>query len=90
MNITNQARDALIPVLQSQEAKGIRLYFIGFDPKDLNFGMSLEEPQPNDHIKVINQIPVAIEEGIEKYITDLVLEYENDRRGFVILSRQRC
>jgi Fe-S cluster assembly iron-binding protein IscA len=87
MKITNKARNKLLPVLEYQETMGIRLYFVGLDKRGLNFGMSLEEPQPTDDIQMVNGIPVAIEKGIEKYTKHLVLKYKNERKGFVIVKR---
>lgn len=52
--------------------------------------MSLEEPQPQDIVKEINQIKVAFSANIEEYARDLVFEYIPESGGFALLGGSNC
>lgn len=52
--------------------------------------MSLEEPQPQDIVKVINQIQVAFAANIEEYARDLVFEYYPESNGFALVGGSSC
>ncbi|MCQ6274997.1 hypothetical protein JMM81_08485 [Bacillus sp. V3B] len=52
--------------------------------------MSLDEPQLNDHVQVINQIQVAIEQDLEEYTKGLVFDYDKERRSFAFLGSECC
>ena len=83
MNITDLARDELSKVLQTQEATGVRVYFNGFGWGGPNFGVALDEPQPEDHVEVINRIHVAIDPYMYNFMAkDLVLDYVKERKTF--------
>lgn len=49
--------------------------------------MSLDEPQPDDHVEVINQIQVAIDPYLVEYTEDLVFDYVKERRTFTFLGQ---
>ena len=45
--------------------------------------VALDEPQPEDHVEVINQIHVAIDPYVYKFMdNDLVLDYVKERKTF--------
>ena len=90
MQVSNEARDHLIPLLEDQNAKGIRLYFSGYGWGGPQIGVSLEEPQPQDVVKVLNQIQVAIDKEIVPYTKGLVFEYIKERDGFSLLGSPSC
>lgn len=90
MQITDQARDKLIQLLEAQNAEGIRIYFGGYGWGGPQFGVSLDEPQANDIKKVINQIQVAFDPDIEPFTNDLVLEYFEEYNGFQLLGASSC
>ncbi|MGJ7918977.1 hypothetical protein [Neobacillus sp. LXY-4] len=52
--------------------------------------MSLDEPQEQDMIKVINQIQVAFAGNIVDYTNDLVLEYYKENNGFALIGGSSC
>lgn len=52
--------------------------------------MSLDEPQPQDSVRIINQIQVAIAGNIEGYTDDLVLEFIKERNEFTLVGRKSC
>ena len=89
MNITDLARDELSKVLQTQEVTGVRVYFNGFGWGGPNFGVALDEPQPGDHVEVINQIHVAIDPYMYNFMAnDLVLDYVKERKTFSFRGNQ--
>jgi len=90
MKITDLARDELFKFLQSENAEGIRLYFNGFGWGGPNYGVALDEPQPDDHVEVINQIQVAIDPYLEEYTEELVLDYIQERKTFTFLGNGAC
>ncbi|WP_428909876.1 hypothetical protein [Niallia sp. Krafla_26] len=45
--------------------------------------MSLDEPQEDDQVEVINGIQVAIDSYLEEYINDLVFDYKKEYGQFV-------
>lgn len=90
MQITDQARDQLIQVLEAKKAAGIRLYFGGYGWGGPQIGVSLDEPQEQDMIKVINQIQVAFAGNIVDYTNDLVLEYYKENNGFALIGGSSC
>jgi hypothetical protein len=52
--------------------------------------VSLDEPQPSDIVKVINQIQVAFAGNIEDFTHDLMLEYIKETNGFALLGNPSC
>ncbi|WP_187118877.1 hypothetical protein [Bacillus marasmi] len=52
--------------------------------------MSLEEPQPQDVVRKINEIQVAFAANIEEYARDLVFEYFPESDGFALLGGSSC
>lgn len=90
MEISDQARDHLIPMLKEQNAAGIRLYFGGYGWGGPQIGVSLDEPQPQDSVRTINQIRVAFAGNIEGYTDDLVLEFIKESNGFALLGSNSC
>jgi hypothetical protein len=52
--------------------------------------VSLEEPQKNDQVQVINQIQVAFEQELEGYTDDLSLDFDENYRSFALLGGGSC
>lgn len=51
--------------------------------------MSLDEPQADDQVEVINGVQVAVEKGLMGYTDGLSLDF-NYFRGFVLLGMEGC
>lgn len=90
MNITNDARDILKPILNERNASGIRLYFAGYGWGGPSIGLALDEPEAEDSVLMINEIQVAIEPGLEDYSEGVLLEYDKRRNGLVLIGSNDC
>lgn len=51
-------------------------------------GLSLEEPEENDKIEMMNEIKVAIQPNIAPYIERLTLDYDKQANGLVLLGNE--
>jgi len=51
--------------------------------------VSLDEPQEDDQVEVINGVQIAIERDIMEFTNSLALDY-NEYRGFVLVGLQSC
>ena len=52
--------------------------------------MSLEEPQENDVVEVINDIQVAFEQDIMEFKEGLSLEFDENYRSFSLHGGGNC
>lgn len=88
LKITDGARDLLKQALQEQNASGLRVYFAGFGWGGPQIGLALDEPEADDKVVTENEIQVAYENSIEPYAEDLVLEYDEEREGLVLVGNE--
>jgi Fe-S cluster assembly iron-binding protein IscA len=51
-------------------------------------GLSLEEPEENDKIEIMNEIKVAIEPDIAPYVDGLTLDFNKQANGLVLLGNE--
>ncbi len=51
-------------------------------------GLALDEPGENDKVITINEILVAIDPNIESYTDNLVLEFDQESNGLVLLGNE--
>ncbi|MCA1060470.1 adhesin [Rossellomorea aquimaris] len=90
MNITDQAKQVLSEVLREQGAEGIRLSSVAgcCGPQ---ISVSMDDPEPTDHIESINGIRVAIDssmQGTEALTIDV--ETTPQGEGLVLIGANQC
>lgn len=51
-------------------------------------GLALDEPEENDKIVTINEIMVAIDSDIESYTANLVLDFDQESNGLVLVGNE--
>jgi HesB-like selenoprotein len=88
MNITDQARDVLKQLLQENDAKNIRVYFMGISWGQPRVGLALDEPDEKDKVVTINEVLVAIDPDIEPYTENLTLDFSQEANGLVLLGNE--
>ncbi|PWW32600.1 hypothetical protein DFO73_101865 [Cytobacillus oceanisediminis] len=51
-------------------------------------GLALDEPEENDKVVTINDIKVAIDSDIESVTENLVLDFNKEANGLVLLGNE--
>lgn len=51
-------------------------------------GLALDEPDKNDKIVTINEIQVAIDPDIEPYTDGLILDFNQEANGLVLVGNE--
>lgn len=88
MNITDQARDVLMQLLQENDAKNIRVFFAGISWGQPKVGLALDEPEEKDKVVNINEVVVAIDPDIEPYTENLTLDFSQEANGLVLVGNE--
>jgi HesB-like selenoprotein len=88
MNISDQARDTLKQLLQENDAKNIRVYFMGISWGQPRVGLAQDEPDEKDKVITINEVLVAIDPDIESYTENLTLDFSHEANGLVLLGNE--
>ncbi|ELK48710.1 UNVERIFIED_CONTAM: hypothetical protein N8J90_15575 [Halobacillus marinus] len=81
MKITDQARDLLHQILEDEEAGCLRLFFAGYGCGEPDIGMTIGEPQADDELHQVNDIPVAIDGRIMHLTETLTIEGKQTMEG---------
>jgi len=76
LQITAQAKQQLEDMLKQHHASGIRVAFAGMGCCSQKIGLSLDEPQDDDVIDVVNGIRVAIENRVVPQTVQVTLDYQ--------------
>ncbi|MBM7554337.1 hypothetical protein [Thalassobacillus pellis] len=74
MNITDRARDLLDDILHEQKGSCIRVYFAGYEQGEPQLGVTFADPEADDELTNINEIPVAIDQRIIHLTENLTLD----------------
>jgi len=92
MQITDAAKEFIKKVLKENNAEGIRVTFAGMSCCSPKMGLSLDEPDINDVVRVINGIKVAFENRIVPHAQNVTLDYQvtPSGSGLVMLGNSGC
>lgn len=82
MQITNEAKEYLLKIIESQ-GKGscIRFYIQGYGWGGPTIGMVLDEPKEEDVTKKINGLDVCYEKNLENWLAPLTLDLQKTMLG---------
>lgn len=92
MNITESGTTFIKEVFTQNHADCLRVVFAGQGCCGPKFGLSLEEPQDDDIVQIIDDIKVAIENRVVSYTQDLTLDYQVNESGsgLVMVGGSSC
>ncbi|KPV45066.1 hypothetical protein [Alicyclobacillus ferrooxydans] len=92
MQITGQAKQQLEELFKQNHASGVRVAFAGMGCCSPKIGLSLDEPEEDDVIDVVNGIRVAIENRVVPQTVQVTLDYQTTptESGFVLRGSSSC
>ena len=81
MNITNEAQELILSILNENNAEGIRVYLAGMGWGGPKLGLALDEPEEKDIVETINGIKVAIDSMVVQETENLTLDRQDSPEG---------
>lgn len=92
MKITDAGKTYLEDLLKGHNAEGIRVIFAGAGCCGPKLGLSLDEPQENDIVEIINDIKVAIENRVVPHTRGVILDFQSTEAGsgLVLVGQPYC
>ncbi|MCG8397496.1 adhesin [Bacillus atrophaeus] len=90
MKITDNAKILLVDTLKQKQAEGIRFYFAGQGCCGPQLGLSLDSPETEDKISIVNGIQVAIDQRVIEMTRDLTLDRKGNQLALIGGSDSGC
>ncbi|ALP37450.1 HesB/IscA family protein [Paenibacillus sp. SEL3] len=81
MTITDEAREFIEKMMKEAGVSTLRIGYAGAGCCGPSYQLSLEKPQENDAVSLVNEVEVAVDPQVADQVSGLTLGYIQDEQG---------